>query len=191
MKIAFLCSRSILLATTGLLLSIAPVCAQISGGNDNGIGYQSVAAPRSGVRATTYPPQSQTAVDRFSQSLTADRIGDAATFDVINGGASTPLVNSLIPTGVAADSATVKAASNLATTLKGMRSSDGKIDAAKLNSSVNAFNEYVKVLVSEQGMEKAIATVPTTHKAVQGLLGQLVRVANQATPAVTPQAPNR
>jgi hypothetical protein len=191
MKSEFLCSRSILLAATGLLLSIAPVCAQIGGGNDNGVGYQSVSAPRTGVRDTTYPPQSQTAVDRFSQSLTADRIGDAATFDVINGGAPAPLVNSLIPTGVAADSATVKAASNLASTLKGLRSSDGTIDAAKLNLSVSAFNEYVKVLVSEQGMEKAIANAPATHKAVQGLLGQLVRVANQATPTTTPPAPNR
>ncbi|WP_373541086.1 hypothetical protein [Chamaesiphon sp.] len=168
--------------TSALLGNLTPVRAQIAGGNDNGSGREAIVAPLPGNRQSAYIAQSQTAVDRFSQSLTASSIGDAATFDVINGGAPAPLVAVLLPTGMATDGTTAKAAQNLASTLQGMRSGDGKIDASKLNRSVGAFNQYVTALVGELGPDAAVATAPVGQKAVQGLLSQLVRVANQAAP---------
>ena len=166
--------------TSALLSSITPVHAQIAGGNDNGSGREAIVAPLTGSRQSAYVAQSQAAVDRFSQALSASSIGDAATFDVINGGAPAPLVTALLPAGVAADGATEKAAKNLASTIQGMRSPNGKIDARKLNSSVGAFNQYVKALVGELGPDAAVANAPSGQKALQGLLSQLIQVANQA-----------
>jgi hypothetical protein len=166
--------------TSALLCHLTPVRAQIAGGNDNGSGREAIVAPLTGSRQSAYIAQSQAAVDRFSQSLTADLIGDAATFDVINGGAPAPLVTALLPTGVATDGATGKAARNLASTIQGLRSPDGKIDARKLNSSVGAFNQYVKALVGEIGPDNAVANAPIGQKVVKGLLSQLIQVANQA-----------
>ena len=166
--------------TSALLCHLTPVSAQIAGGNDNGSGREAIVAPLAGSRQSAYIAPSQAAVDRFSQALTASSIGDAATFDVINGGAPAPLVTVLLPTGVAADGATGKAASNLASTIQGLRSPDGKIDARKLNSSVGAFNQYVKALVGELGPDRAVANAPIGQKAVKGLLSQLIQVANQA-----------
>ncbi len=176
---SYLCGLGV--ATSALLChDFTPVLAQISGGNDNGSGREAIVAPLAGSRQSAYIAQSQAAVDRFSQSLTASSIGDAATFDALNGGATAPLVVALLPTGVAADGATGRAAKNLANTLQGMRSSDGKIDARKLNSSVGAFNQYVKALVGELGPDSAVATATIGQKTVQGLLSQLIQVANQA-----------
>ena len=176
--------------TSALLSNLAPVLAQIAGGNDNGSGREAITAPLAGSRQEAYISQSQVAVDRFSKSLTANSIGDTATFDVINGSAPAPLVAALLPTGVTADGATGIAANRLANTLQGMRSSDGKIDAQKLNGSVGAFNQYVKALVGELGPDRAVATAPVGQKAVQGLLSQLLQVANQAAPPA-PTAPGQ
>ncbi len=168
------------MATIAILVNSTAGLAQIGGGNDNGSGKEAISAPLAGNRQTVYAPQSQTAVDRFSQALTANSIGDAATFDVINGATPAPLVAALLPTGVAPDGTTGKAAANLATTIQGLRAGNGNIDAVKLNASVVAYNEYVKALVGELGADKAVSSAPTGQKAVQGLLTQLIRVANQA-----------
>jgi hypothetical protein len=167
--------------TGAVLCNLTPVSAQIDGGNDNGSGRESITAPLAGRRQTTYASQSQNAVNQFSKSLTANSVGDPATFDVINGGAPAPLVAALLPSGVGVDGETGRAASSLATTIQGMRSGDGKIDAVKLNASVGAFNRYVKALVGEIGPERAVAAAPVGQKALQGLLNQLLQVANQAS----------
>ncbi len=182
-------------AVTSLVaLSLAPVNAQIGNGSDNGNTFTSVTnAGGGGIvggnGGSGYASQSQSAVNQFSQSLTANAVGDAATFDVINGAAPAPLVAALLPAGTAADGATGKAATTLATTVQGMRAGNGNINATKLNASVGAYNEYVRALVGELGPEKAVAGAPVGQKALQGLLGQLVQVANQAAPAAAPSAP--
>ena len=184
-------------AVTSLVaLNLAPVNAQIGNGSDNGNTFTSVTNVGGGGivggnGGSGYASQSQNAVNQFSQSLTANAVGDAATFDVVNGAAPAPLVASLLPAGVAADGATGKAATTLATTVQGMRAGNGNINATKLNASVGAYNEYVKALVGELGPEKAVAGAPVGQKALQGLLGQLVQVANQAAPApaAAPSAP--
>ena len=168
------------MATIAMLANSTPGSAQIAGGNDNGSGKEAISAPLAGNRRTVYAPQSQNAVDRFSQGLTANSVGDAATFDVINGSSPAPLVAALLPSGVATDGATGKAAVSLATTIQGLRAGNGNIDAAKLNASVVAYNEYVKALVGEIGAEKAAIVAPIGQKALQGLLTQLIQVANQA-----------
>ncbi len=181
-------------AVTSLVaLNLAPVNAQVGNGSDNGNTFTSVTNVGGGGivggnGGSGYASQSQNAVNQFSQSLTANAVGDAATFDVINGAAPAPLVASLLPAGVAADGATGKAATTLATTVQGMRAGNGNINATKLNASVGAYNEYVKALVGELGPEKAVAGAPVGQKALQGLLGQLVQVANQAAPAPAPAA---
>ena len=183
-------------AVTSLVaLNLAPVNAQIGNGSDNGNTFTSVTNVGGGGivggnGGSGYASQSQSAVNQFSQSLTANAVGDAATFDVINGAAPAPLVASLLPAGVAADGATGKAATTLATTVQGMRAGNGNINATKLNASVGAYNEYVRALVGELGPEKAVAAAPVGQKALQGLLGQLVQVANQAAPAAAPSAPS-
>ena len=48
------------------------------------------------------------------------------------------------------------------------------------SASAGAFNQYVKALVGELGPDAAVATAPSAQKVVQGLLSQLIRVANQA-----------
>jgi hypothetical protein len=179
-------SRSAVVAVTLVAAATAPVWAQYNGGNDAGSGREAISVPRK--TQITYPPTIQTAVDRFSQSLSADRIGHLPTFEVINGGATDPLAKSLLPAGVANDGATSKAARDLANTLQGMRSTGGKIDAAKLNASVGAYNNYVRVLGTEVG-ERAPIVAPVAQKAVKGLLSSLLQVANQAsaqTPATVP-----
>jgi hypothetical protein len=176
-------------------LNIAPAQAQIGNGSDNGNTFNSITNTGGGGIVgggePSYTSTSQSAVNQFSQSLTANSVGDAATFDVINGAAPAPLVAALLPTGVAADGATGKAAANLATTVQGMRSGNGNISATKLNASVGAYNEYVKALVGEVGPEKAISSAPVGQKALQGVLGQLIQIANQSAPApaATPSAP--
>jgi hypothetical protein len=176
-------------------LNLAPVNAQIANGSDNGNAFTSVTnvgggGVIGGNTAPGYSAQSQAAVNMFSQSLTANAIGDAATFDVINGGEPALLMSSLVPAGVAPDGATGKAAMTLASTVQGMRSaSSGSIDATKLNASVGAYNEYVKAMVGEVGPQKAVDSAPIGQKALQGLLGQLVNAANQAAP-VAPPAPS-
>jgi hypothetical protein len=182
-------------AVTSLVaLNLAPANAQFFNGSDNGNTFTSVTNVGGGGivggnGGSGYAAQSQSAVNQFSQSLTANAVGDAATFDVINGAAPAPLVAALLPAGVAADGATGKAATTLATTVQGMRAGNGNINATKLNASVGAYNEYVKALVGELGPEKAVAGAPVGQKALQGLLGQLVQVANQAAPAAAPSAP--
>jgi hypothetical protein len=184
-------------AVAGLLVvNLAPANAQRFNGSDNGNTFNSVVNTGGGgivggSGEPAYASQSQTAVNQFSQSLTANSVGDAATFDVMNGAAPAPLVAALLPAGVAADGATAKAATTLATTVQGMRSSNGNINARKLNESVGAYNEYVKVMVGEVGAEKALAGAPVGQKALQGLLGQLAQVANQsAPPSAAPAAPS-
>ncbi len=168
-------------------LNIAPAHAQIGNGSDNGNTFNSITNTGGGGVVgggePSYAAPSQSAVNQFSQSLTANTVGDAATFDVINGAEPAPLVAALLPTGVAADGATGKAAANLASTVKGMRSGNGNINATKLNASVGAYNDYVKALVGEVGPEKAISDAPNGQKALQGLLGQLIQIANQSAPA--------
>lgn len=184
-------------AVTSLVaLNLAPVNAQVLNGSDNGNTFTSVTNVGGGGIIGSggeagYASQSQSAVNQFSQSLTANAVGDAATFDVVNGAEPAPLVAALLPAGAAADGATGKAAVTLATTVKGMRTGNGNINATKLNASVGAYNEYVKALVGELGPEKAVAGAPIGQKALQGLLGQLVQVANQAAPApaAAPTAP--
>jgi hypothetical protein len=181
-------------AVTSLVaLNLAPANAQFFNGSDNGNTFTSVTNVGGGgivggSGEPGYAGQSQAAVNQFSQSLTANAVGDAATFDVVNGGAPASLVATLLPAGVAADGATGKAAMNLASTVQGMRSGNGNINATKLNASVGAYNEYVRVMVGELGAEKAVAAAPTGQRALQGLLGQLVQVANQSmvAPAVVP-----
>jgi hypothetical protein len=176
-------------------LNIAPAQAQIGNGSDNGNTFTSITNTGGGGVVgggePSYASASQSAVNQFSQSLTANSVGDAATFDVINGAAPAPLVAALLPTGVAADGATGKAAANLASTVQGMRSGSGNISATKLNASVGAYNEYVKALVGEVGPEKAINEAPAGQKALQGVLGQLIQIANQSAPAPvsTPSTP--
>jgi hypothetical protein len=174
-------------------VNLTPATAQMGNGSDNGNTFNSVVNTGgggvNGSGGPAYASQSQNAVNQFSQSLTANSVGDAATFDVINGAAPAPLVAALLPAGAAADGATGKAASNLAGTVQGMRSGSGNIDATKLNASVGAYNDYVKAMVGELGPEKAVASAPVGQKALQGLLSQLVQVANQATPAAPAAAP--
>ncbi len=169
-----------------MALNLTPAAAQTANGSDNGNTFTSVTnvggGGARGVGKTGYAAPVQDAVDRFSQSLTANSVGDEATFNVINGAAPAPLVAALIPAGVPADGATAKAAIALATTVQGMRGGNGSIDAAKLNAAVPAYNEYVKVMVTELGAEKALAGQPIGQKALRAVLGQLVQVASQATP---------
>jgi hypothetical protein len=171
-------------------LNITPAHAQFANGSDNGNTFNSVTnTGGGGVRGggePSYESQSQSAVNQFSQSLNANAVGDAATFDVINGAEPAPLVAALLPSGVPADGATGKAAANLASTIKGMRASNGNINATKLNASVGAYNDYVKAYVGEVGPDKALANPPSGQRALQGLLGQLVQIANQSTPAAAP-----
>ncbi len=171
-------------------LNITPAHAQVGNGSDNGNTFNSVTnTGGGGVRGggqPSYASQSQSAVNQFSQSLTANTVGDAATFDVINGAEPAPLVASLVPSGVPADGPTGKAAANLASTVRGMRASNGDISATKLNSSVGAYNDYVKAYVGEVGPDKALANAPSGQRALQGLLGQLVQIANQSSPASAP-----
>jgi hypothetical protein len=171
--------------TSTILFHLAPAFAQIAGGSDNNSGRESVSAPRPrGTQTSVYASApSQSAVDQFSQSLTVNSVGDAATFDVINGAAPAPLVAALLPSGAAADGSTAKAAANLANTVRGMRASDGKIDASKLNASVEAYNGYVKAMVSEIGPEKALTDAPVGQKAIQGVLSQLIQAARLAAPS--------
>jgi hypothetical protein len=174
-------------------VNLAPANAQVVNGSDNGNTFTSVTnAGGGGGRSggePSYNAQSQSAVNQYSQSLTANSLGDQAAFDTINGGAPAPLVASLLPSGVAADGATGKAATTLATTVQGLRAGNGNINASKLNAAVPAYNDYVKALVGELGPEKAVASGPAGQKALQSLLTQLVGVANQAAPAVAPSAP--
>ena len=167
-------------------LNVTPAQAQVGNGSDNGNTFNSIVNTGGGGIVgggePSYESQSQSAVNQFSQSLSANTVGDTATFDVINGAEPAPLVAALLPTGVAADGATGKAAVNLANTVKGMRSSSGNISASKLNASVGAYNDYVKALVGEVGPEKAISDAPNGQKALQGLLGQMVQIANQSAP---------
>jgi hypothetical protein len=171
-------------------LTLTPASAQVGNGSDNGNTFNSITnTGGGGIRGggePSYESQSQSAVNQFSQSLTANAVGDAATFDVINGAEPAPLVASLLPTGVPADGATGKAAANLASTVRGMRASNGNISATKLNASVGAYNDYVKAYVGEVGPDKALTNAPNGQKALQGLLGQLVQIANQSTPAAAP-----
>jgi hypothetical protein len=174
-------------------LNLTPATAQIGNGSDNGNIFNSVVNTGGGgvvgSGGPAYAAPAQSAVNQFSQSLTANSVGDAATFDTINGAAPAPLVTALLPAGVAADGATGKAATNLATTVQGMRAGNGDINAQKLNASVGAYNDYVKALVGELGPEKALSDAPAGQKALQGLLGQLVQVASQAAPAAPAAAP--
>ena len=180
-------------------LNLTPASAQLlgTGGSDMGNTFTSVTnVGGGGVRGggkPGYAAATQDAVDKFSQSLTANSVGDQATFDVINGAAPAPLVAALLPTGAAPDGATGKAASTLATAVQGMRAGNGSIDAAKLNAAVPAYNDYVKAMVGEIGAEKALAGAPMGQKVLQGLLGQLVQIASQAAPppsaAPAPSAP--
>jgi hypothetical protein len=177
-------------AVAGLVtLTLTPASAQVGNGSDNGNTFNSVVNTGGGGTAgggePSYEAQSQSAVNQFSQSLTANAVGDAATFDVINGAEPAPLVASLVPSGVPADGATGKAAANLASTVRGMRTSNGNINASKLNASVGAYNDYVKAYVGEVGPDKALAESPSGQRALQGLLGQLVQIANQSAPAPT------
>jgi hypothetical protein len=171
-------------------LNITPAHAQVGNGSDNGNTFNSVTNTGGGGipggGQPSYASQSQSAVNQFSQSLTANAVGDAATFDVINGAEPAPLVASLVPSGVPADGPTGKAAANLASTVRGMRASNGDISATKLNASVGAYNDYVKAYVGEVGPDKALANAPNGQKALQGLLGQLVQIANQSSPASAP-----
>jgi hypothetical protein len=171
---------------SAISIDVTPVLAQVAGGNDNGSGREAITAPLAGSRQQAYAAQSQSAVDRFSQSLTATSIGDVATFDLINGGAPGPFIAALLPSGVATDSATGKAAANLASTMKGMRAGNGNINAAKLNAAVVAYNEYIKAMVGELGPDRAISSPLSSQKAVQGLLSQLIQVANQSAPTAPP-----
>jgi hypothetical protein len=176
-----------------IALNIAPASAQTGNGSDNGNIFNSVTGTGGGGTPgggePSYEAQSQSAVNQFSQSLTANAVGDAATFDVINGAEPAPLVAALLPSGVPADGATGKAAANLASTVKGMRASNGNISATKLNASVGAYNDYVKAYVGEVGPDKALAEAPSGQRALQGLLGQLVQIASQSAPAAAPTAP--
>lgn len=183
-------------AVAGLVVvNLAPANAQRFNGSDNGNTFNSVVNTGGGgivggSGEPAYASQSQTAVNQFSQSLTANSVGDAATFDVMNGAAPAPLVAALLPAGVAADGATAKAATTLATAVQGMRSGNGNINAKKLNESVGAYNEYVKVMVGEIGAEKALTVAPAGQKALQSLLGQLAQVANQSAPPSAVPAPS-
>jgi hypothetical protein len=170
-----------------MALNLTPAHAQTFNGSDNGNTFTSVTnvgggGSRGGGKPG-YAPATQAAVDQFSQSLTANSVGDTATFDVINGAAPAPLVAALLPAGVAPDGATGKAASTLASSVQGMRAGNGAIDAAKLNAAVPAYNDYVKAMVGEIGAEKALNGAPVGQKVLQGLLGQLVQIASQAAPA--------
>jgi hypothetical protein len=184
-----------LLAVASPIVISATANAQVGNGSDNGNTFTSIVnAGGGGVRGgggqPSYPSASQSAVDQFSQSLTANSLGDQATFDTINGGDAAPLVAALVPSGVPADGATGKAAANLATTVQGMRGGNGNINATKLSAAVPAYNEYVKALVGELGPEKALASAPNGQKALQGLLSQLVQVASQSAPSTTPSTPS-
>ena len=102
--------------------------------------------------------------------------------DVINGGAPAPFIAVLLPSGIPVDSPTGKAATDLAMTIQGMCASNGTICTAKLNAAVLAYNEYVKAFLGEIGPERAIANAPNGQKAVRGLLGQSIQIANRAVP---------
>jgi hypothetical protein len=160
-----------------LLGQIFPARAQTAGGNDNGSGRESISAPRPRNRQSPESSRRQDALNEFSKSLTANSVGDPATFDVINGGVPAPLVAALLPTGLTTDSATGKAATTLAETVRGLRAENGNIDINKLQASIAAYNNYVKTLVGAVGPDRAVAEAPIGQKALQGLLVGLVRVA--------------
>lgn len=165
---------------------LAPVCAQVGGGNDNGSGREAISAPRPRNTQSPEAARRQTALDEFSKSLSANSVGDAVLFDVINGGAPAPLVAALLPTGLAADSATGKAAVTLADTVSGLRAANGNIETNKLQASIGAFNNYIKTLVGEIGPDRAVTDAPSGQKALQGLLSQLVQVASQGAATMPP-----
>ena len=176
-----------------MALNLNPATAQSANGSDAGNTFTSVTNVGGGgvrgVGKTGYAAATQDAVDRFSQSLNANSVGDEATFSVMNGAAPAPLVAGLVPAGVPADGATVKAAITLATIVQGMRGGNGSIDAAKLNAALPAYNEYVKVMVTELGAEKALVASVPSLKPLRAVLGQLVQVASQAAPpAAAPPA---
>lgn len=182
-------------AASVVTLNLAAANAQVGNGSDAGNIFTSVVnTGTAGVTGTgyrsAYPAASQSAVNQFSQSLSASSIGDQATFDTINGSSPAPLAAALLPTGVAADGATGRAAANLANAVQGMRASNGDIDATKLNAAVPAYNSYVSALVGEVGPDKAVADAPAAQKSLQGLLSQLVQVANQSSPTPTQSAPS-
>lgn len=178
---------------TLVALNLAPASAQVGNGSDNGNIFNSITntggGGYKGGGEPSYASQIQSAVNQLSQSLTANTVGDAATFDVMNGASPAPLVTALLPTGAAADGATSRAAVNLANNVRGLRSGNGNINPTKLNASVGAYNEYVKALVGELGPENALANAPVGQKTLQGVLGQLIQVANQSG-TVTPPAPS-
>jgi hypothetical protein len=176
-------------------LNLTPANAQFFNGSDNGNTFNSITNVGGGGIVggngeAGYAPANQSAVNLFSQSLTANAVGDAATFDVVNGAAPAGLVATLLPAGVAADGATGKAAMILASTVQGMRSSNGNINATKLNASVGAYNDYVRAFVGEVGPQKAVDSAPAGQKALQGLLGQLAQAANSTPSAPVPVAPS-
>jgi hypothetical protein len=177
-----------------IALNLTPANAQFANGSDNGNTFTSITNVGGGGivggnSEAGYASENQSAVNRFSQSLTANAVGDAATFDVVNGAAPAALVATLLPTGVAADGPTGKAATVLASTVQGMRAGNGNINATKLNASVGAYNDYVRAFVGEVGPQKAVDTAPAGQKALQGLLGQLAQAANSAPSAPAPVAP--
>ena len=91
-------------ATSLVALNLAPASAQIGNGSDNGNIFNSITSTGGGGSVgsgePSYASGSQSAVNQLSQSLTANTVGDAATFDVINGAAPAPLVAALLPAGV-------------------------------------------------------------------------------------------
>ncbi len=167
-----------------MALNLTPAAAQVGNGSDMGNTFTSITNVNGGGAkgggTPSYASATQAAVDQFSQSLTANSVGDAATFDVINGADPAPLVAALIPAGVPADGATARSAAALASAVQGMRTGNGGIDATKMNAAVPAYNSYVAAMVGEVGAETALANAPMGQKVLQGLLGQLVQVANQA-----------
>ena len=110
-------------ATSLVALNLAPASAQIGNGSDNGNIFNSITSTGGGGSVGSGEPSyvsgSQNSVNQLSQSLTANAVGDAATFDVINGSAPAPLVAALLPTGVTADGATGIDANRLAIRSKG------------------------------------------------------------------------
>ena len=67
-------------------LNVAPASAQIGNGSDNGNMFNSITNTGGGGSTRggepSYASQSQNSVNQLSQSLTANTVGDAATFDV-------------------------------------------------------------------------------------------------------------
>ncbi len=181
-------------------LSIAPANAQVTFGNVGSEPVNSIVGSGSKRRGGTeakgsFDPGVQSKVDAASAGLTVASVSgtqtvlgqtinvDSATmqtaFDLINAPAgSNPPALATFTQSLGGSSS----AQNLASSMQGMRKSDGSIDATVLTNSVNAYNAYIQTLATDPRatsktaaeVDSYIQSLPPGQKVAQALLGKLL-----------------